>query len=90
MKNITRYTYEKTAFQGWRVCICRNWNHFIRYFSDRRYGGEEPALDAAVRVRDAILSELALPDTTTEQVFEKYKKLELPPETPQPAPPQEN
>lgn len=31
-KNITRYTYETTAFQGYRLAICKNKRLFTRYF----------------------------------------------------------
>ena len=54
-KNITRYTYETTAFQGYRLAICKNKRLFTRYFSDSQYGGAEAALQEAMRVRDNIL-----------------------------------
>lgn len=47
MKNITRFTYEFTSFQGYRVTLCRKQVHFTRYFSDKQYGGQEAALKAA-------------------------------------------
>ncbi len=66
LRNITRFTYEFTSFQGWRVAICRKHHNFIRYFSDRQYGGEEQALAAAITVRDQLLEELSLcPDDPT-------------------------
>ena len=46
-KNITRFTYEFTSFQGWRVTLCRRQEHFTRYFSDKQYGSAE-AGEAAV------------------------------------------
>ena len=46
-KNLTRFTYETTAFQGWRLCICRAGATFTRYFSDKQCGGERKALKAA-------------------------------------------
>ncbi len=58
LRNITRFTYEFTSFQGWRVAICRQHMNFIRYFSDRQYGSEEAALAAALSVRDQLLEEL--------------------------------
>lgn len=54
IKNITRFTYRDTSFQGWRVTLCRKQKHFTRYFSDKQYGGEKPALIAA----KALLREL--------------------------------
>ncbi len=46
-RNLTRFTYETTAFQGWRLSIARGGQTFTRYFPDRKYGGERKALAAA-------------------------------------------
>ena len=46
-RNLTRFTYETTAFQGWRLCIARGGSSFIRYFSDKQFGGPRKALKAA-------------------------------------------
>jgi len=46
-RNLTRFTYETTAFQGWRLCISRAGVTFMRYFSDKQCGGERKALKAA-------------------------------------------
>ena len=46
-KNLTRFTYETTAFQGWRLNISRGGKSFTRYFSDKQCGGERKALKAA-------------------------------------------
>ena len=46
-RNLTRFTYETTAFQGWRLCISRSGASFMRYFSDKQFGGERKALKAA-------------------------------------------
>jgi len=53
-RNLTRFTYETTAFQGWRLCISRGGATFTRYFSDRQFGGARKSLTAA----DAKLDEL--------------------------------
>lgn len=53
-RNLTRFTYEHTAFQGWRLCLSRGGTTFTRYFSDKHYGGGRKALDAA----EAALEEL--------------------------------
>lgn len=53
-KNLTRFTYETTAFQGWRLTLARGGHTFTRYFSDKQYGGERQALAAA----EAKLAEL--------------------------------
>ena len=46
-KNLTRFTYETTAFLGWRLCISRGGSTFMRYFSDKQCGGPRKALKAA-------------------------------------------
>lgn len=46
-KNLTRFTYETTAFQGWRLCLSKAGTTFTKYFSDKKYGGERKALKAA-------------------------------------------
>ena len=53
-KNLTRFTYETTAFQGWRLCLSRAGTTFTKYFSDKKYGGERKALKAS----EAALKEL--------------------------------
>ncbi len=53
-KNLTRFTHETTAFQGWRLCLSRSGTTFTKYFSDKKYGGERKALKAA----DGTLTEL--------------------------------
>lgn len=58
MKNITRFTYEFTSFQGYRVTLCRNQVHFTRYFSDKQYGGQDAALKAAMETRERVLASL--------------------------------
>lgn len=46
-KNLTRFTYESTAFEGWRLCISRAGTTFSRYFSDKKFGGAKKSLAAA-------------------------------------------
>ncbi len=48
-RNLTRFTYEHTAFQGWRLCLSRRGKTFTKYFSDKQYGGGQGALEAAER-----------------------------------------
>lgn len=57
-KNITRYTYENTDFQGWRVSIQRCGRIITKYFSDLQCGSTEKAHEEALAYRDRILSEL--------------------------------
>lgn len=75
-RNITRYTYETTSFQGWRLSICRKWNQFTRYFSDKQYGSEQAALAAALRMREQILDELKAADKDPRSVFQHYKSID--------------
>ncbi len=74
-RNITRYTYETTSFQGWRLSICRKWNQFTRYFSDKQYGSEQAAFEAALRMRNSILAELKTAAADPRAIFEHYKNL---------------
>jgi len=38
-KNLTRFTYETAAFEGWRLCISRAGTTFTRYFPDKKFEG---------------------------------------------------
>ena len=46
-KNLTRFTYESAAFEGWRLCISRAGTTFTRYFPDKKFDGGKKALAAA-------------------------------------------
>ncbi len=48
IKNITRFDYRRQAFEGWRVAVARRQAFLALYFPDRRYGGRERALEAAL------------------------------------------
>ncbi len=50
-KNLTRFTYETTAFEGWRLCVSRAGTTFTKYFSDKNYGGGQESLRAAEQAR---------------------------------------
>ena len=78
MRNITRFTYEFTSFQGWRVTLCRNQVHFTRYFSDKQYGGEKPALAAALTVRNRLMELLRMHPNNPEIAFELCRAEEPP------------
>ena len=54
-KNLTRFTYEKTAFEGWRLCLSRAGTTFTRYFSDKQYGGPRKSLNAAESARTDLI-----------------------------------
>jgi len=81
-RNLTRFTYESTAFQGWRLCISRGGATFTKYFSDKHYGGGKKALEAAEKVLEEIKETISrsrmvqgkLSDTTVrkiERILEK-------------------
>lgn len=46
-KNLTRFTYEKAAFEGWRLCRSCAGSTFTKYFSDKQFGDGEKSLAAA-------------------------------------------
>ena len=46
-KNLTRFTYDTTAFQGWRLNFERSGSKFTKYFSDKQYGGPRKSFKAA-------------------------------------------
>lgn len=46
-KNLTRFTYETAAFEGWRLCISRAGTTFTKYFPDKKFGGGKKSLAAA-------------------------------------------
>lgn len=61
-KYISRYEKEKGGgytFCGWRLCITRNKERYVRYYSDKKYGTPENSYQAAQAERDAMLAELA-------------------------------
>jgi hypothetical protein len=49
-KNLTRFTYESAAFEGWRLCISRAGTTFTKYFPDKKYGSGKKSLTAAEMV----------------------------------------
>lgn len=70
-KNLTRYTRERTSFQGWRVCISRQGTMFTRYIPDSMYGSGEAAKEAAKQLRDEILAAIAA--RPAKEVLEEYR-----------------
>ncbi len=47
IKNLTRMTYETTAFQGWRLSLSSKGTTFTKYFSDKKYGDGKKSFAAA-------------------------------------------
>ena len=54
-KNLTRFTYETAAFEGWRLCLSRDGTTFTKYFSDKFYGGPRKSLKEAERVKETLI-----------------------------------
>jgi hypothetical protein len=50
-KNLTRFTYDTTAFQGWRLSLSKRGTTFTKYYSDKQHGGQRKALKAANNAR---------------------------------------
>ncbi len=78
-RNITRYeagmggTY---SFRGWRLCITRQKERFVRYFSDREHGGDaDAAFEKALRMRDEIIAELSNGKEAPAAVFARFRKV---------------
>jgi hypothetical protein len=57
IKNLNRFDYETTAFQGWRLGVCSKGAKFTKYFSDKQYGGERKSF-AVAKAALAALREL--------------------------------
>jgi len=53
-KNLTRFTYENAAFEGWRLCISRAGTTFTKYFPDKKFGGPRKSLTAAEDTLDQL------------------------------------
>ena len=73
MKNITRYTLEKTSFLGWRVCVSRKGVMITKYFPDKTYNGEEGSLAAAIAMRDDILNSVAANPANAKKIMQELK-----------------
>lgn len=61
LRYITRYNGKKgtrNTFCGWRLCMTRQKEVFVRYFTDRERGDGEQALARALQVRESMLAEL--------------------------------
>lgn len=73
LRHITRFTYEFTNFQGWRVAISRQGTTLARYFSDKQYGSPELARDQALAFRDMVLDEISQNPGMTRDILYKYR-----------------
>ncbi|MBR4311412.1 MAG: hypothetical protein IKT79_10310 [Akkermansia sp.] len=73
LKHITRFTYEFTNFQGWRVAIRRQGHTLTRYFSDKQYEAPEIAYEHALRFRDTVLEELDSHPENALEILTKHR-----------------
>lgn len=76
-KYITRYEAEEGnsyTFRGWRLCVTRQGERFVRYFSDLKCGGPEKALSRALEMRDELLAELDRKEGQAESVFREFRR----------------
>lgn len=76
-KYITRYEAEKGnsyTFRGWRLCVTRQGERFVRYFSDLKCGGPEKALARALEMRDELLAELARKAGQSDMIFREFRR----------------
>ncbi|MBQ3240731.1 MAG: hypothetical protein IJB00_06045 [Akkermansia sp.] len=73
LRHITRFTYEFTNFQGWRVAISRQGTTLARYFSDKQYGSPEAAREQALSFRDMVLAEINRNPGMTRDILYKYR-----------------
>ena len=53
-KNLTRFTYENAAFEGWRLGISRAGTSFTRYFPDKKFNGPKKSLAAAEKTLEEL------------------------------------
>lgn len=77
MKNITRYDGgqgPKKGFCGWRLCLTRSKEVYVRYFTDREYGSDKLSLEAALKMRSEMLEELAAGAKSPAEIFAAHRK----------------
>ncbi len=73
---ITRYNGQKgthNTFCGWRLCITRQKETYVRYFTDREYADADKALQAALQIRDAMLAAMSAGEDFV-SVCARYRK----------------
>ena len=78
-KNLTRFTYETAAFQGWRLNISRAGTTFTKYLSDKKYGGEKKSFkaanDALKELKNLIENSKRVDGKLSESTIKKGKKI---------------
>lgn len=69
-RNISRYDYLTTDFEGYRLSITRSGVTYTQYFSDRQHGSREAAHEAAFKMREHIFLEGKRRGSITEVLME--------------------
>lgn len=54
VKNLTRFTYQTSAFEGWRLSVNSKGATFRKYFSDKQHGDGAKSFAAAKAALDAL------------------------------------
>ncbi len=79
-KYISRYEKAKGGgytFCGWRLCITRDKERYVRYFSDKQYTNSQAALLAALEAREKILEDFRQGKVgNTAEYFRMCRRLE--------------
>lgn len=70
-RNLTRFTYENAAFQGWRVCVTKAGSTFTKYFSDKKFGSNQASLKAAEKLLAHLKKEIAKATFTEGKLSQK-------------------
>lgn len=78
-KNLTRFTYENSAFEGWRLCVSVTGTTFTRYFPDKKLGGGKKSLAVAEKtlkqLREIIDGSKRVDGKLTATTIKKVQKL---------------
>lgn len=75
---ITRYEAAKGqsyTFVGWRLCITRKGERFVKYFSDLKFGDAQASLAAAIKLRDAIEAAMEQGVSDYRAFFNMFRRL---------------
>lgn len=75
-KNITKYTQGTHTMNGYRVCISRKGNMFVKYISETDAGTMREAEKLAIRLRDTILRACHDNPGREKDVMKRYSSME--------------
>ncbi len=78
-KYITRYEASKGqsyTFVGWRLCITRKGERFVKYFSDLKYGDAQSSLAAAIKMRNTVEAAMAHGVCDYRTFFNMFRRLD--------------